>query len=172
MDETKGSVHAGAPASNFRFDESPAEDVKLIHFHNFEKLTTAKGVAIDSPEFLCTGNSWKIALYPGGNNYSGTDMMAVYLFSTSQSNFRATFAINVKTPRGNDLDSKNMPLRCMYGDDYKQFDGYHCFDENTSCHGWEDYCDRESLLYCKKDVLKNGTLTLEVRIRPHSCTAV
>jgi hypothetical protein len=57
MDETKGSVHAGTPASNFRFDESPAEDVKLIHFHNFEKLSTAEGVAIDSPEFLCAGNS-------------------------------------------------------------------------------------------------------------------
>jgi hypothetical protein len=39
--------------------------------------------------------------------------------------------------------------------------------------GRDDYVDRDTLLYSTYgNVVKNGTLTLEVRIRPHTSTAI
>jgi hypothetical protein len=81
------------------------DDVKLVHFHNFESLATTKGEMVESPEFECAGHKWKLQLYPGGHDESEDDEIAVALVCAIQSSecFRADYCINV-----NKADARNL----------------------------------------------------------------
>jgi hypothetical protein len=62
------SVHV--ESSDFPLED----DTRLIHFHDFENLPHASGESVESPEFTCAGEKWKLVLYPGGRETSKVEI--------------------------------------------------------------------------------------------------
>eukprot|EP00956_Cyclotella_meneghiniana_P035239 scaffold112864_cov83-Cyclotella_meneghiniana.AAC.2 len=148
---TAGAVHVGIPPAEFSL-----EDIQIVHFHDFLDLTKTKNEAVYSPEFSCAGHKWMLKVYPGGESESEDKMIAVYLISMSPSKVAASFAIKIKKGSGHNLDQS----RGEFGD-YDNFTKYVSW-------GWPDYISRDDISWYSDRILQNGTLTFEVRIRPHS----
>lgn len=150
MSISGGAVHVGSPPTDF-----PSEETQLVHFHDFLNLPTTKNEAVYSPHFCCAGHKWQLKVYPGGETEAEHKMMSVFLVSTSSSRLAASFAIKIKKSSGHYLDKS----RGEFGD-------FDIFDQCVSW-GWPNYISRDDILWYADSILPHGTLTLEVRIRPH-----
>jgi hypothetical protein len=142
-------VHVGKPPAEFPIEEDRVE----VHFHDFKNLTTTKGAAVKSSNFTCAGHEWNVWLFPGGETGSGDGMISVYLGSDSPSKFIARFDIVCKDKNGCSFET------CTSSEvEYPR--------PNYGCLGWKDFTSRHKILDPSNNVLNNGTLTFEVRIRP------
>ena len=169
--DTPINVHVGSPAAKF-----PMDDVKLIHFHNFESLTTVKGEFVESPEFMCAGHQWKLRLYPGGcentvhtPEESIDGMMAVYLvsvFTAKCTNVTVDYSFNVKKWDGS---NSSIYYRDMHDDvsvtHFMGNDMYVTFSSDSPYCGESNFTTRDTVLKESSNVLNHGSLTIEVRIR-------
>jgi hypothetical protein len=143
-------VHVGSPPANH-----PFEDRVTVHFHNFEGLRQRKGKRVKSSSFLCAGYEWSLLLYPRGHNYAEDGMISVYLRANGSSNIEVDFDIILKTKSGENCKMKSI-LRTEFP-----------MPDDRGC-GWKDYIEREWITNPSNNILNNGTLTFEVRIRPRS----
>ena len=151
------NVHVGSPSPEFHM-----EDVKLVHFHNFESLTTVMGEMVESPEFECAGHKWKLRIYPGGHHGNDEDLFTLtgfisvnLLLSSSESSVvEVNTALRLKTIHGGDY----------YGLRFYKYKEYH--GDNVDDH-ISPLVKRISILNDDNHILKDGTLTIEVRIRLH-----
>ena len=149
------AVHVGAPPPDFSIEE-----VQLVHFHNFMSLATVKNSAVYSPKFTCAGTKWKLKVYPGGDSESERGMVAVYLISMSTSKIAVNFSVKIKKANGDNLDKSR-------GEFSQEHD---IFVNKYVSWGWPDYIARDDLFWYSDRILQHGTLTFEVRIRPHPDT--
>ncbi|KAL3804999.1 hypothetical protein ACHAWO_011057 [Cyclotella atomus] len=142
-------VHVGEPDDNWR----PVEEGRaLIHIHNFADLPQEKGTALKSPTFTCAGHEWFLWLYPQGHSAAPEGIISVYLGSDLTSNIVVDINIIMKNKTGETFR--------------------YCYDEKDEFprpknNGWGLRASRVAILDASNNVLNNGTLTFEVRIRPH-----
>jgi hypothetical protein len=132
-------VHVGSPPANY-----PFEDRVTVHFHNFEGLRQRKGEIVESSSFFCAGYKWSLSLYPRGDIDAEDGMISVYLQGNGSSNIEISFDVILKTKIGENLIS----TKCV--------------------RFFEDNMKRDWITDPSKNILSNGTLTFEVRIRPCS----
>lgn len=130
------------------------DDVKLVHFHNFESLTTTRGEMVESPEFECAGHKWKLQIYPGGHEDSDDGNIAVGLYCVIQPSerFYADHCINIKKNNAtNFFDDSECFLYPYVGRFYEQ-----PFSAGDHERLWVDFASRS-------DVLKTASRSLMER---------
>lgn len=75
------TVAVGTPPANYSY--SNHQKIVEVHFHGFEDLPSDRGAKTMSPTFTCLGREWRLAIFPGGDDYSDEGYMAVYLYHLS-----------------------------------------------------------------------------------------
>lgn len=146
---TVKDIHVGKPPAEYHLEEDRVQ----IHFHDFEILTSTKGASVDSPNFVCAGHEWYLSLYPGGGSSSKDGMVSVFLGSHSQIEIEVDFDIVCKTKSG---------------DSFQKYRGSGIKYAKVHSWGWLDFLERDKILDASNNVLINGTLVFEVRVRPTS----
>jgi hypothetical protein len=144
------SVHLGTPPNGYQEWTS----IK-IHIHGFADLSATRGTPVYSPEFMALGNCnpWRLKLYPGGRNDSKQGWVGIYLCNQSNKCIDMNFGLSVK-------DGKGKPIASVHTSTYFTLDSV----GGPSCGGgWSDFAKRSKLL----DSLVNGTLVVEVHMKPH-----
>ena len=147
------NIHVGNPP-----DEWENWERHVVHFHHFESLPTEKGHKVTSPKFRCFDHEWKLWLRPGGDDVSRDGMVALHLEHCSGSEISSTFQFLIR-----DTNEKVV--------EEAMSDGYHKFPEGKEW-GWKDFIERAEIIDPSNYVLNDGTLTVEVRIKPdddHCC---
>eukprot|EP00956_Cyclotella_meneghiniana_P010909 scaffold15241_cov65-Cyclotella_meneghiniana.AAC.2 len=148
-------VHVGEPN-----DSWPLEERVYVHFHNFADLPQQKGTELQSSKFTCAGHEWYLKLYPKGTMTAKEGMLSVVLCTDSTSKIVVDFDIITKKNNGGNFRTRSYSK--------KEFPTHSRFG-----WGWEDFASRDEILRREEmmqsswNVLNNGTLTFEVRIRPH-----
>ena len=79
-DSSKVSTHVGSPPEDLVLYTSKWCK-HIIHFHDFENLTTIEDEAVESPKFMCAGHKWVLQIYPGGVSTSTESYMAACLMN-------------------------------------------------------------------------------------------
>jgi hypothetical protein len=148
-------VHVGHPPNEWEGWES-----HLLHFHNFASLPSEKNELVWSPEFRSFGHEWRVLMYPGGVKwrvliYSGGHSKAkegniiLFLQHRFHSDISVQFHLSIKNKSGGAVaDGSSHPHKFVGG-------------KSSGCH---DFALRDEITHA--DVLNNGTLTVEVRIKP------
>ena len=148
-------VHVGHPPNEWEGWES-----HLVHFHNFASLPSEKNELVWSPEFRSFGHEWRVLMYPGGVKwrvliYSGGHSKAkegnisLFLQHRFHSDISVQFHLSIKNKSGGAVaDGSPHPHKFVGG-------------KSSGCH---DFALRDEITHA--DVLNNGTLTVEVRIKP------
>ena len=157
-------IHVGTPAADF-----PLEETVTIHFHDFENLTTVKDELVESPKFMCAGNEWSLCLYPGGNEEAAEGMVSVFLYNESPEEIDAWYEISVIKNNGRVYDDESNDDN----DDEENTFGH--ADNNKNNWGWDNFISRKEILKKSNNILKKGTLTFAIRIKPnvkHYCLSV
>ena len=151
MSAQGGSIHVGSPAVSDPLEEG----VAVVNYHSYAKLPSLKGEATISPPFWLVGHKWLLTLYPGGDSSSTDGMVSVYLVSAGSSKIVVKFDIMVKLAGGGNSRkiTTNDPV---------------VFTERGEGWGKTDYIRRDIVMNASNIVLRNGTLSFEVRIRPES----
>mmetsp|Transcript_10007 Transcript_10007/g.18315 ORF Transcript_10007/g.18315 Transcript_10007/m.18315 type:complete len:414 (-) Transcript_10007:164-1405(-) len=142
-------VHVGSPPKEWDSWED-----HLVHFHHFKRISTEDYYSVKSPLFSCCNREWRLELCPGGDRSSPEGMVALFLQKCSGNEISAQFAFLIKNTRGKIVFEETT------SPDYETF-------PNGEVRGWGDFVEYEELLDPSKKVLNNGTLTVEVRIKPH-----
>jgi len=142
-------VHVGHPPNEWDGWES-----HLVHFHNFASLPSGKNELVKSPEFRSFGHVWRLMMYPGGHSDAEEGNISLYLVYCSEGDFSALFNLSFKKKSGGAVAVKS--------------DSPHKFVSGILCGG-HDFADRDVITH--DDVLNNGTLTLEVRIKQHALSS-
>jgi hypothetical protein len=143
-------IHVGTPSRDADF---PVEDSARIQFHGFDKLEHVKGVPVKSPTFTCAGYEWYVYLYPRGEKKSKDGMVGLYLGSVGSSKRVVDFDLFTKTKNGDIFHRGTSDVEFPR--------------PNNQSWGWKDFVSRDEILDEANDVLSNGRLAIEVRIRPH-----
>eukprot|EP00956_Cyclotella_meneghiniana_P032867 scaffold91862_cov51-Cyclotella_meneghiniana.AAC.4 len=140
-------VHVGKANDNW-----PVEERVQVHFHSFANLPHRKGTALTSSTFACAGHEWYLDLYPRGDRRASGGMISVYLCSELSSKINVDFDIIVRKNT-----SDNFTSASLLNKEFKHRD-----------EGWGrgNYAKYDKILDASNNVLNNGTLTIEVRIRP------
>ena len=149
-------VHAGAPPKEWQ-----GWDSQLVHFHNFESLSTGEGHSVYSQKFSCCNHEWKLKLCPGGTNFP----MALFLLLSSGTDFSATFNIIIRDAHGRNFRNGG----------YTQGTLTRKFEKGRGRgYRWSSSSLYEEIIDPSNEVLSHGTLTVEVQIKPgdqeHCCT--
>eukprot|EP00956_Cyclotella_meneghiniana_P026018 scaffold55476_cov22-Cyclotella_meneghiniana.AAC.4 len=142
-------VHVGKADDNW-----PVEERVQIHFHNFADLPQQKGTVLKSSKFTCAGHEWYLWFYPRGERNAADGMVSVHLGTDLTSTIVVDFDIMLKKKTGNNFTAESVTKT--------EFP-----KPNNGGLGWNDYDSRDRILHTSNNVLNNGTLTFEVRIRPH-----
>ena len=128
----------------------PLEERVLVHYHNFAKL---EAYAFKSPKFTCAGHKWYLKLYPRGREVK-EGMITFALGTDSTSKIVVDFDIMLKKKTGDNFTASSVTKtefpKC-----------------NNAGWGWPSYASRDEILDASNNILNKGTLTFEVRIRPH-----
>ena len=148
-------IHVGTPAANYQLKDSVT-----IHFHNFENLTAVKDEMVESPTFLCAGSEWSLLIYPGGNEEAAEGMVSVFLFNESSAEIDAWFEISIIKNNGGIF--KIQRWRCDNEEDTFGPGG-----SSGASWGWKDFISRNDILKKSNNILDEGTLTFDVRIKPN-----
>eukprot|EP00956_Cyclotella_meneghiniana_P024124 scaffold48121_cov54-Cyclotella_meneghiniana.AAC.4 len=111
-------------------------------------------MVLKSSKFTCAGHEWYLAMYPRGDLNATEGMVSVYLRG-----FHSASKIVV------DFD---VMLKKKTGDSFIALSKTEVeFPRYKNSKGWHNYASRNEILDASNNVLNNGTLTFEVRIRPH-----
>jgi hypothetical protein len=135
--------------------KAPFEDWVQVNFHNFKDLPSEKNELVRSSNFMCAGHEWNLMLYPGGGNNAQDGMVSVYLFSELTSRIAVAFEIILKKKCGGNFQ--------VLKEETIEFP-----NEDGTNWGWHNFVSRQQILDNSTGVLDHGTVTFEVRIRPHS----
>ena len=151
-------VHVGEPSDDWRRPVESVEERVLIHFHNFADLPQQSGTGLDSPTFSCCGHEWYLWLFPRGDRVGRAreGMISVYLGTELTSKIVVDFDIILKKKTGESLT--DIGTSSVKGEFPQQ---------NNRELGWKNFASRDQILDESYNILNNGTLTFEVRIRPH-----
>eukprot|EP00956_Cyclotella_meneghiniana_P010908 scaffold15241_cov65-Cyclotella_meneghiniana.AAC.1 len=144
-------VHVGEPHDDWYH----ALDERVrIHFHNFANLPQEKGMVLKSSKFTCCGHEWYLNLYPRGDSGAREGMISVFLCTKLTSKIVVDFDIILKKKTG---------------DHFKVSSGSGTKTEFPKPGGWgrKNYASRDRILDASNNVMNNGTLTFEVRIKPN-----
>eukprot|EP00956_Cyclotella_meneghiniana_P025943 scaffold55148_cov49-Cyclotella_meneghiniana.AAC.12 len=131
------------------------EERTRVHFHNFADLQQKKGERIRSSTFTCGGHEWDLRLYPRGDRDAKEGMISIFLGIDSASKIGVDFDIMLKKKTGD-----NIRVKSATKDEFPW--------QNNAGWGWRDYVSRDKIVDASNNVLNNGTLTFEVRIRPEN----
>eukprot|EP00956_Cyclotella_meneghiniana_P026016 scaffold55476_cov22-Cyclotella_meneghiniana.AAC.2 len=140
-------VHVGEPNRNW-----PLEERVQVHFHNFADLPQERGTEIKSSTFTCGGHEWFLEIFPRGCITAEDGMVSVYLCSDLTSNIVVDFDVIMKNNTGG-----NYKRATFLNKEFKRYIGGHGHHHEK----------RDKILDASNNVLNNGTLTFEVRIRIH-----
>jgi hypothetical protein len=144
---TTTSVHVGTPPNGYQ-----EWTTTKVHIHGFADLTTERGASVDSPEYMACGNNWCLELYPGGRNSSKTGWVSIKLDNRSNKNVTVQFGFSIKDGKGKQVAKKQTSNRT-----FPPVGGPLCG------RGFTDFAERSTLI----DSLVDGTLVVEVHIKPH-----
>jgi hypothetical protein len=142
------SVHVGTPPPDFN-----EWTTTKVYYHGFPSLSTERGTPVYSPEFMACGNPWRLKLYPGGLQESRSGWVAIYLCNRSNKSINIGCGFSIKDGKGKQVASREsstpITLAPMGG---------------PSCdRGFTNFADRSAII----DSLVDGTLVVEVHIKPH-----
>eukprot|EP00956_Cyclotella_meneghiniana_P027679 scaffold62721_cov23-Cyclotella_meneghiniana.AAC.1 len=145
-------IHVGQPN-----DDWPVEEGRVqVHFHNFADLPQQKGEWIRSSKFTCAGHEWCLWIYPRGRRNAADGMVSGFLTTYLASKIVVDFDIIMKNKTGDNFRVKSETKMK--------------FPRPNSAGLWRmNYASRSEILDTSNNVLNNGTLTFEVRIRPENC---
>ena len=153
-------VNVGTPPSNFG-----AWITTEVHFHKFADLTTATDEEVESSEFLCFGHTWRVRLYPGGHADSDEGMVAAFLWHLSKSPITVVWSLSIRNSRGKEVahsapDIDEFDIQSLFA----SYNAENMYSTNTNATNWgePDFVKRSTII---DDVLVDGTLTIEVRMR-------
>ena len=150
---TAREIHVGTPADDFDFSLG---DSVIVHFHDFESLTSVRGEAVSSPTFNCAGYEWCLEVYSGGNIRANDGMVSVFLCNKSSVKVHANFEIAV-------IMSSGRIYAKSYGD--YMFGATVDVDETW---GWKHFAKRDVILDgSSNNILNKGTLAFLLRILPN-----
>ncbi|KAL7478780.1 hypothetical protein ACHAW6_004535 [Cyclotella cf. meneghiniana] len=142
---TVQDIHVGKPPASF----IPVYDSR-VHFHDFSRMSQP---TYSSSAFMCANNCWTLEIHPGSEGGS-SGMVGVYLCSKSKPRIVVDFSISFKDDIFGEEIARNKKIKQEF-----MYPGIKC--------GWNDFVTRKKLL-SKKYNVRDGALTIEVRIRPHS----
>mmetsp|Transcript_37874 Transcript_37874/g.81775 ORF Transcript_37874/g.81775 Transcript_37874/m.81775 type:complete len:400 (-) Transcript_37874:222-1421(-) len=148
------AVHVGTPPKEWESWES-----RLIHFHRFESISSQQGHSVESAIFSCCSHEWKVRVYPGGKKSSTDRKMAFYLAHCSGPEIRARFIFLFSDTTGKVLVKKGSSSKSLMFPEGKV--------KSRGC-----FIERAEIIDGSNEFLNNGTLTVEVRIKPddnHCC---
>jgi hypothetical protein len=150
-------VHVGHPPNEWDGWES-----HLLHFHNFASLPSGKGECVKSPELRSFGHEWRVLIYPGGDNAAKEGNISLHLGSNEDDSVQ--FHLSIKNKSGGAVAERSLhPHKFKGGGAKNPSDSPHKFFSG-SWWGWQNFALRDVITH--DDVLNNGTLTVEVRIKP------
>ena len=141
-------VDVGTPTGNIK-PWTTAE----VHFHGFADLTTTRNESAVSPEFICLGHEWRLAVYPGGLGASREGMMDAYLYNLTNKPIKVEFGFSVKDSAGKHVHDYSVPEAHEFNNK--------SVTNTTNQWGFRDYAKRSNIM--KK--LVDGALIIEVRMR-------
>jgi speckle-type POZ protein len=142
------SVHVGTPPPDFNEWSSTK-----VYYHGFADLSAVRNVPVDSPEFIASGNPWRLKLYPGGRNHSETGYVAIYLANRSNKSINIGCGFIIKDGKGKQV-VKNQTLTPIT---------LASVGSQGSSRGFTNFAKRSTII----DSLVDGTLVVEVHIKPH-----
>ena len=142
MSKVSKVIDVGVPPPSFRDDQSI-----MVHFHDFESLSTKKGCFKATQDFNRFNHVWSVFLYPGGKLDSSDDMVTVGICLQSKGNITINFGYVIRAALGEIIEETS--------------------DEETfgaETETWTlELLPRATVL---EKALKNGTFTIEVRMAP------
>ena len=145
---TMAFVHVGTPSPSF-VDCSSTR----VYYHGFADLSAEGDVPVDSPEFMALGNPWRLALYPGGRYVSKMGWVAIALQNRSNKEITVQCGFSIKDGKGNQITSMQTKTNRLIGP----------VGSPSSKWGWYNCAERSTII----DSLVEGTLIIEVHIKPH-----
>ena len=151
------NVDVGTPQRGFQ-----RYVIAEVCFHGFRDLPAERGECTESPEFICLGHRWRLAIYPGGEEDPDDGMVAVYLRNRSDESIKINNFLSVKDSEGKEVGN-DKPGDCNFTPG--NFNPNGTVDGNDSW-GRSDFAKRSKLV----KALVNGTLTIEVRMRKYEQT--
>ncbi|EED91771.1 predicted protein [Thalassiosira pseudonana CCMP1335] len=123
------------------------EKLFTFNFHNFESLDSTKGTFVISPSIKCFDHEWAVTLYPGGDKNARDGMVSLFLRKTTKGSIAVEFALII---RDNEVTNNRTTDE---------------FSDNVPEWGYSDLLDRSLILSPSINMLNNGTLTIELRMK-------
>jgi hypothetical protein len=146
-------THVGTPPPGYN-EEWAAH---TVHWHGFGSLPTARGVGINSPEFILLGNPWRVRVFPGGVAAAAGGMVSLYLDNMSNKSIDIQYGFSVNDEYGKQVAHQRSATPY-------NFEPEGTVDlEGTRLNSWGmiNFGTRLTLL----GSLINGTLVIEVHMR-------
>ena len=139
-------VHVGHPPPEWE----SWEESNIIHFHKFKSLPSGKNEYVTSQDFRSCNNKWRVQLYPSGDNIAKAGYMSIFLEHRSPGDFSVQFHMSIKDSSG----FKCGPMRTSSPSQ---------FTADIKSLGYPDFVKLQN------NFLTNGSLTVEVRMKPEEC---
>ena len=124
---------------------------KVVRFHGFADLSTARSESVESSKFSCFGHQWRLYIYPGGDNDSREGFTAVALTNLSNKSIEIQYGYSVR-----DADGKEVVHKKSYTHEF-----YAVSSEEGSAWAIPDFAKRSTLM----ELLVQGSLVIEVRMK-------
>jgi hypothetical protein len=128
------------------------EKLFTFNFHNFESLDSTKGRIVISPSFKCFDHKWAVKLYPGGSENANDGMVSVFLRKTTKGSITVEFELISRNNEGNMVATEKSLTPCEFSDNHPEL-------------GCRNLLDRSFILDPSVNILNNGTLTIELRMK-------
>ena len=68
-----------------------------VCFDNFERLPFERGEYVESAKFTSFGHQWCLAIYPGGEVFSGDGRVSIYLYHKSKGDIEVDSSLMIKS---------------------------------------------------------------------------
>ena len=68
-----------------------------VCFDNFERLPFERGEYVESAKFTSFGHQWCLAIYPGGEVFSGDGRVSIYLYHKSKGDIEIDSSLMIKS---------------------------------------------------------------------------
>ena len=123
------------------------------------KACLPKKLKVKSPSFSFFNHEWRVQIYPGSSEESDDGMVGIFLQHRSGSEISCKFQFLIRNTSG-------MIIKEKLSSEHRMFSA-----ENETW-GWKDFTKRSNITDPPNEILKDGTLTVEVRIQPdedHCC---
>jgi len=145
--------------SDIEEDCSSGWITKVVRFHGFADLSTARGVSSSQmQEFSCFGHQWSLDIYPGGfSNATSEGFSSVFLHNKSKKFISIQWGCSVR-----DANNKEVVYDSTHNHEFAASDHDTKKGRHISCS--LSFAKRSTLL----ELLVNGSLLIEVRMKKPS----